>query len=359
MRQKHSRRIFFIALFCALLLAVGLVVPVYAQSTLPRYAGLGAAPANPRIALQPQISCDIDPIQLTCIETGIANWIATGLVSAFQPITDWIAHDPADIFFFTSPDLTYGNPVVKDAYTWVLGVSDGVLVIYLILAGYNIMRRGSHFHANMEALPTLALATVAAHFALFFIGPIIEVNNAMCDALRNFISINLLTNYLTGLFQGNLIDSGLILFILTLIFAGLALAVAGEMIIRIAFIDLLIMFASAWTMAWGVPQTQVYARACTRAFFIAVFIQVVQLATIGLGGVLFTAFSRVQFVVPGVATPLIQTFIGIAALTLTLRMPRLLGAIVPMQEASEAILSLPGQAGQALYQVAKVAIALA
>jgi hypothetical protein len=292
-----------------------------------------------------------NPFDVSCIENGVASWLAQQIASGLQPIADWIAHDPADILFYTSDQLTYNNPQVQKLSSWIETVVDSALVIYVILAGYNVLRGVASHYENMRALPTLAVAAVAAHFALSLAGPIIEINNGICDYFRQQTSLSLLTTYLQNLFTGHLLSAGWLVFVLVIIYVLLGIAVAGEMILRIALIDLLLIFMPAWVICYGIPQTEFVARPMTRAFFVTVFIQAIQLATLGLGSLLLAAFSQSH-------DQWLELLVGIALFYLILRLPNMLGASLVLREATDAAVRAPRQALQDAYVAVKLAAML-
>jgi hypothetical protein len=139
----------------------------------------------------------------------------------------------------------------------------------------------------------------------------------------------------------------------------LAFAVVAEMFARVAVIDLFLIFISAWTVAWGLRQAEFVARPCTRAFLVTVFIQAIQVGALGLGALLFASFQQLYGQLNGVDAAFAQELLAIAVLYLVLRLPQMLGAALVLREATDAVVRVPQQAGQAAFQAVKLAATLA
>src|SRR5262249_55888431 len=143
-------------------------------------------------------------------------------------------------------------------WNWAIGVVDAALTIFIILGGYSIMVRGN----TQEVLETgmhLLFAVVAALFSMLFMQVFIQIENGLCDGVIHLYQLTILTNTLTAVLQGNLLNSGLLLFVLGLVLCIMALLIVWQMLVRLALLATLtvlagpamLCFASRWTYAWG------------------------------------------------------------------------------------------------------------
>jgi hypothetical protein len=331
-----------------------------AQST-QRTSGNGgqASPASATSTTQANDDCSgLSQFSIDCIESGIATWLAQNIVNGLNPITQIFVNDPLDVVFHTSDQLTYNNGTVIAIAGWVEGIVDSALVIFVIIAGYNVMRGAAQYYENMRTLPALGISVVAAHFALSLAGPLIEINNGICDYLRQQISVQLLATFIENVFSRNF-EGNWVLYVLSIVLSLLAFAVVAEMFARVAVIDLFLIFISAWTVAWGLRQAEFVARPCTRAFLVTVFIQAIQVGALGLGALLFASFQQLYGQLNGVDAAFAQELLAIAVLYLVLRLPQMLGAALVLREATDAVVRVPQQAGQAAFQAVKLAATLA
>lgn len=291
---------------------------------------------------------------VTFLIQSAAHWIGQSLVTAFQPITDWISHNPNNVVTFTPPDLTYSNTSVKLLYSWSVGVADTALAVFLALAGYNIMRGATRHYESMQTIPTLLLAAVAANFSLVLIPFIIDINNALCDGIRQIATVSIVTDLFAHLFTADILDAGLLTFLLALTFGVMLFLLVLSMLVRLAIIDLYIAFAPIWVLCWGLHQTERWARSCTVGFFSAVFVQAIQVGALGLGGMLIESFSQVSVSIVVIA----KLGVGIAIMYVVLRLPSMLGVTMlrPLSEASQLSVRMGQQVisnvGQAAARVA-------
>src|SRR4051812_48271333 len=103
-----------------------------------RGAGGSAAPLEKPTA--PPSFCV--PTDITCILTNVSAAIASGIQSVFQPISDAILTNPADIVDQT-PLLTGNNAAADSAITNLNGffvqVVDIAFACLLLIAGYNVI----------------------------------------------------------------------------------------------------------------------------------------------------------------------------------------------------------------------------
>lgn len=327
-----------------------------------QHASGNGGPASPDSATaitQANDNCSgLSQFSISCIEQGIASWLAQSIVNGLNPITQIFINDPLDVVFHTSDQLTYNNSTIIAIAGWVEGIVDSALVIFVIIAGYNVMRGAAQYYENMRSLPALAISVIAAHFALSLAGPLIEINNGVCDYLSKQISTQLLTTFIENVFSMNFL-SNWVLYVLAIILAVLTFAVVAEMFVRIAVIDLLLIFIPAWTVAWGLRQAEFVARPCTRAFLVTVFIQAIQVGALGLGALLFASFGKLYGQLNGVDSAFAQELLAIAVLYLILRLPHMLGAALVLREATDAVVRVPQQVGQAAMTAVKLAMTVA
>jgi hypothetical protein len=114
----------------------------------------------------------------------------------------------------------------------------------------------------------------------------IDVNNAMAASVGDATPPN--WNSLNGAHQA-----------LTDIVLGLIYVIAGlllfiQMLMRLAWIDRLLVAAPVAAACWVLPQTQGWAQSWNQHFTGAVFTQFVQVVALKLGGMLLVAVVRLE-----------------------------------------------------------------
>jgi hypothetical protein len=281
------------------------------------------------------------PTDLTCLLNQAAQWVGKAIFSVMQPLIDKIDQHSLNFITQTPPDGTYQNATVMQFTQWSISVVNVAVAIFIVIAGYNIMiarQIGASSYGIMEFLPRIALAVLAANFSLFFIRFFIDLENALCLGVNDLFGLTFLTNTITGLFQGNLVGAGLLVFVLAMVLGVMNLLLAGQMLLRLALLVLLIVLAPLAMLCWGLPQTQGYARLWTSTFAATVFVQFFQVTVLALGGMLISYASTAHLL--SLDSTVLSLLISAAVIYLVLRIPGMLHvyALRPVAEAGPAAL---------------------
>ncbi len=208
--------------------------------------------------------------------------------------------------------------------------------------------------AIAEFLPRIALAVMAANLSMYFLQFFIDLENALSLEVIHLQSLTILSNTISGIFHGNLMSTGLIMFGLAIVLAVMNLLLAWQMLVRLALLFILIVLAPLGLLCFGLPQTQGYARLWASSFVSTTFVQFFQVVALALGGILATYVSTTGFFDLGQdMTPL---FVSAAVLFLVLRIPGMLrNPMGPVAEAGPAAAALAGSAaGWALGTVTRL-----
>ena len=306
------------------------------QHLLSTQAGRGEGVSHP--VTTPAICL---PTDLQCLLNQAAQWLAKALFSVIQPIVDTIDRTSLNFITQTPPAGTYSNATVMQFTTWSIGVVDAAVAVFIVIAGYNLMiarQIGARYHDVMEVLPRIALAVLAANLSLFFIRFFIDLENALCQGVTDLFGLTFLTNTIVGLFQGNLVSAGLLVFLLAMVLGVMNLLLAGQMLLRLALLVLLIVLAPPAFLCWALPQTQGYARLWTSTFAATVFVQFFQVSALALGTMLISYTSTAHLL--NLDSTVLALLISIAVLYLVLRIPGMLHvyALRPVAEAGPAAL---------------------
>jgi hypothetical protein len=110
--------------------------------------------------------------------------------------------------------------------------------------------------------------------------------------------------------------SGLLMLLVATIMTILLLI---QQLMRLALVDVLLILAPLAALLWILPQSQAWGRLWGRLFVATVFAQAVQLLTLRLGFNLTTGLAPLSL------GGLLQPLLGIAVLTLVLKIPGLMG----------------------------------
>ena len=233
----------------------------------------------------------------------------------------------------TPADLTYGHPLVQQAWMVVWAIASGALAVILGWMGL-VLIVGEHLGRQQagwrELVPRLVLGLVAAASSLWWCALVIDV----ADAVSGFIVASL------GLTAGDLLRStretlvtatqagsvGMALFMamLYLVYGFFVLYVIVQMVLRLALIDILLALAPVALGLWILPHTAGWGRQWLRLFMTTVFQQAIQLIALAMG---FAFLNEVAAISPFEPTQDLvwMLLLSVAFVYMATRVPSMLG----------------------------------
>ena len=336
-------RFYLLFLFLFSLCILGFLVSVHTQGMhLPvswdeQGPGRGAG-GTAVSASVPSVPAFCLPTDTSCIINSVGSQIAAGIQAAFQPISDELLKNPADILYQT-PLLTNDNDAQNRAIlalnSFFVEVVDIAFACLLLIGGYNVMV-GRHlflpFSTIMEVLPRAALVMAAVHFNVLFVSLFIDFENALSLAVIHIAGLNMLTNLIAGLFTFQSVT--LLSFLLIVVLGIMAIMLLIQMVTRIALVALSLALTPLGLGCFLLPQTMRWGRLWLVTLSSSVMVQFIQVVALGLGGVFITAIAATSFL--RIDKSLALAFLAIGTLGLVLKIPGMLQASVlhPMMNSS-------------------------
>lgn len=302
----------------ALSMGIGLIgQPVLGQALpLPSAStpGLGELLSNPGAWLTTMFNAALVSIadKTTGDVVGFLNWLLGS----------------GNVISQTPGALSYDNPAVKDLWPKMCFVGDAALAVVTVIGGVNLIvspHIRAPFHGVMELIPRVLLCGIMINTSLGWGRFVIDLNNALCETIG--------TSSIPGWAdaQRQPTDSGAVL--LNLIAMGIYLfmgmLLTGQMMMRLALVDALLVLAPLALLCWVLPQTYGWARLWFTTFFGTVFVQAVQVLVLRLGADLIQRLPAVLLSLGSSPTEtgriwLTTLFLGIAVLQLARKVPRLM-----------------------------------
>ena len=254
-----------------------------------------------------------------CTFSDLVSWVTTQIFNQLQtPIHDSIA---SGLLTSTDPKLTYDNTITKDFFTASVIIVESLLTIYLMVVGYLVFVKGTQYYQVLQSLPGLALAVVAANFVNLFYPALIDLNNALCGQLAYKNAFNMLHAIIQTFMGGNGVGAGFLTVILGLILCILIIILAAQMVFRLAWLDVLLIFLPFGVFFLGHPLTQSLGKSIVLAFFATLYVQFVQVTAMVIGFTLIANFAA-NFTGEQSVTSL---FIACATFYVAIRLPGIFG----------------------------------
>ena len=249
------------------------------------------------------------------------KWVQDAFTALLQNFSDGIragldALWAANFITQTPPSLTYRNDDIRSLYGTMQRAANAALALITTVGALNSLIQphfGLRYHSLSAFVPRLLVGAILVNTALWWGQFAIDVNNALSATIGGAPPPN--WNSLNGAHQA-LTDV-----VLGLVYVIVGLLLLLQMLLRLAWIDVLLVVSPLAAACWVLPQTQGWAQSWNEQFSGAVFTQFVQVVALKLGGMLLVALVRLE---PDVNW--LSFLVGAATLWLTWRIPGLMRA---------------------------------
>ncbi len=243
-------------------------------------------------------SLSLDPAKwVTDALTGFWDNLWRKMAGFFQQLIDW-ANDFGFIWI-TPSALSYKNPMVLAGAAWAVGALDSYIALLLVIGGYQVLLNRSLGLEDRSSILGVAMRVifmaVIANTGFFLLLPsIVELSNnlgmgimgTLWSASKGDVSLPLgAINWVTQPISWSL-------FILIYLFISLLL-IAVEAV-RLAVLDVTIMFSPLWIMALANEYSRAWGKFGALTFFSALFMQPIQVGCISLGAALIANFGSLN-----------------------------------------------------------------
>jgi hypothetical protein len=225
----------------------------------------------------------------------------------------------------TPPGLSYDSEAVRRLWNTMRLVGDAGLAVVAVWGGINLIvhpQIRAPYHGALELVPRLLLSGVLVNTSLDWGHLVIDLNNALCQALgsTSIPAWSMLLQPHGGPALVNLIAMA--------IYLVMGLLLLGQMLMRLALLDALLVIGPLALLCWVLPQTYSWARLWFSTFFGTVFVQSIQVLVLQLGAELIQSLPKLlpsggPDAVENGRVWLMTLLLGIAILQLTRKIPRL------------------------------------
>jgi hypothetical protein len=226
----------------------------------------------------------------------------------------------------TPPGLSYDSDAVIRLWGTVRTIANAGLAVVTVWGGVNMMVHPhirAPYHGALELVPRVLLSGILVNTSLDWGHFVIDLNNALCQALGS-TSIPAWDSVLQ---PGA--GSALLNLIAMAIYLLMGLLLLGQMLMRLALLDTLLVIAPLALLCWVLPQTYSWARLWFSTFFGTVFVQTIQVLVLQLGAALI---QRLPTLMPSLGSDpvdhgrvwLVTLLLGVAVLQLARKVPRLM-----------------------------------
>jgi hypothetical protein len=321
-RDVHLSRVAWLAL-----LSLGVAVASVALAANPVHAQVIAQATAP--AGRPGTGIDDlfgDP----------GRWLTTmfntALVALGRETTDsavgfmgWLLGN-GNVISQTPGPLSYDSAVVNRLWQFVRLIANFALAVVTVWGGVNIMvhpQIRAPYHGALELIPRVVLGAALVNTSLYWGQFVIDLNNRFCAEL----GAAPMPAWDSVLHPNQ--DSPLMNLIATMVYLVMGLLLLGQMLMRLALVDVLLVIAPLALLCWVLPQTYSWARLWFNTFFATVFVQSIQVLVLHLGSGLITQLPQMlQTIgtdpVDNGRTWLVTLLLAVAVLQLARTVPRLM-----------------------------------
>jgi hypothetical protein len=232
----------------------------------------------------------------------------------------------ANIITQTPPGLSYSNGAVVGLWHTLRTAANVGLAVVTVWGGVNLMVNPvirAPYHGALELVPRVLLSGILINTSLDWGHFVIDLNNAICEALGS-TAMPAWSSVVSPNAGSALLD-----LIAIAIYLVMALLLLGQMLMRLALLDALLVIGPLALLCWVVPQTYGWARLWFNTFFGTVFVQSIQVLVLQLGTQLILSLPPL---LPSLGSDpidawrlwLLTLFLGVAVLQLARKVPRLM-----------------------------------
>ena len=226
----------------------------------------------------------------------------------------------------TPPGLSYDSDAVIRLWASMVQVADAGLAVVAVWGGVNLMVHPvirAPYHGALELVPRLMLSGILVNTSLGWGHFVIDLNNALCQRIGS----TAIPAWDSVLQPGA--GPALINLIAIAIYLLMGLLLLGQMLMRLALLDALLVIAPLALLCWVLPQTYSWARLWFSTFFGTVFVQSIQVLVLQLGAALIQGLPAL---LPSLGSEpvengrvwLVTLLLGVAVLQLARKVPRLM-----------------------------------
>jgi hypothetical protein len=289
--------------------------PVHAQPAVPQPpggTGLGDLLSNPGKWL------------ITMFNEAIAS-LGEKATADMVGFMGWLLGN-GNVISQTPPALSYDSEAVGRLWDVTRAIANSGLAVVTVWGGVNMMihpQIRAPYHGALELVPRVVLSGILVNTSLYWGHFVIDVNNALCAKLgaSTIPAWNSVLQPSGG--------SGLLNLIAITIYVVMGLLLLGQMLMRLALLDALLVVGPLALLCWVLPQTYSWARLWFSTFFGTVFVQSIQVLVLQLGAELI---KGVPGLLPKVGSDpveawrmwLVTLLLGVAILQLARKVPALM-----------------------------------
>jgi hypothetical protein len=287
--------------------------PVSAQvQPLPTGTGLSDLAANPG---------DWATAMFNAALVGLGRSTTTDVVG----FMGWLLGN-GNVISQTPPGLSYDSQIVGRLWGSLRTVANAGLAVVTVWGGVNRMVNPhirAPYHGALELVPRVLLSGILINTSLDWGHFVVDLNNALCQQLG--------TSSIPAWSSVQEIAAGppLLNLIAIAIYLVMGLLLLGQMLMRLALVDTLLIVAPLALLCWVLPQTYGWARLWFSTFFATVFVQSIQVLVLQIGSDLI---QQLPALLPSVDSGTVQDgrvwlmtlLFGVAVLQLARTVPRLM-----------------------------------
>lgn len=250
----------------------------------------------------------------TQVVQAINGWLVSLQQAVLVP-----ALQAAGQLLFQTPQLD-GLPSVRTGWEATRGIADALFVLALLGGGLLVMSSGT-FETEYSAkrlLPRIGLAAVLANTSLLICGALIQLDNALVQALLGPDAASSLWDQLTASAGRGDAGGEVLASLIGLATALLAILLVVVYVIRSLVLVVATVLAPLALACYALPQTEEVAQLWWRVFAAGLFIQVLQAALISVGSQLIAHTDWL-----GASSALVSGLVLATLLYLLLKLPLL------------------------------------
>lgn len=246
-------------------------------------------------------------------------------------------------YFTTQTPMMAKNASVFNLWLIILAIANVLLILVVILLGFNIMSGPSLGFDELEfkhMIPQLIIVFILMNSSIFLIDIIISISNGMIQALQAGFASNDVWETLSTVAGSNVAGMQLAALLIFIVFIILSVVLVIYYILRLVTLYIGAVLSPLLLMLWLVPSFKDFVATAFRTYLTTIFVLFIHVVILALAASILLGMSSGN---ESTLDPVMSMFVGIATILALLKTQSVLSQFAYVSTGARAMRKLGGQ----------------
>ena len=276
---------------------------------------------------------------------GIVNVLIDSTIGLLKNIIETVATPfiSALNYFTTKTPLMAENTSVFNLWLIILAIANVLLILVIILLGFNIMSGPSLGFDELEfkhMIPQLIVVFIVMNSSIFIVDIIINLSNWMIQSFQAGFESNTVWRSLSSVADSNIAGMQLAALLIFIIFIILSVILIIYYILRLVTLYIGVVLSPLLLLLWLLPGFKDFAVTALRTYITTIFILFIHTVILAIAASILLGMSANN---TGTLDPIMSMLVGIATILSLLKTQSVVSQLAIVSTGSRAMRKLGGQ----------------